>query len=352
MFRPHFPSPERPQPILVAEDDKLVRTAVRGWLLEGGWEPLEAASPDEALLLAEDRSPGVAICDVDMGRGLDGIRMAAKLRQSIPEIAIIYATANTQVRALTTLGPGVTRCLLKPYGSSELLEMVGQASAQSDEYRRQKLVVTLVEQRLYLHRRIEELTVRRMQSAEPRDWVAASGHYSSPWLRTVARELLPDQDTDRQEELLDLALLAARRLELPDEHLEDLRVALALRGLGTLVIPHEVVGAARALAGCEREVLRHYPREARSAIALLGWRTAAVLVGMIRERWDGAGYPDGLQGQRVPLAARLLGAVDAMDAVMSPRPYRPSAAREDALAELRRCAGTQFDPAVIDALVG
>jgi HD-GYP domain-containing protein (c-di-GMP phosphodiesterase class II) len=69
------------------------------------------------------------------------------------------------------------------------------------------------------------------------------------------------------------------------------------------------------------------------------------------ERWDGTGYPDGLAGEDIPLGARIVAAADAFDAMTSPRPYSTARSPEAALDELRRCAGRQFDPAVVDAFV-
>ena len=69
------------------------------------------------------------------------------------------------------------------------------------------------------------------------------------------------------------------------------------------------------------------------------------------ERWDGAGYPDRLAGEAIPLVARIVCACDAFSAMTTDRPYRKALSEADALAELRRCSGTQFDPAVVDALV-
>ena len=75
------------------------------------------------------------------------------------------------------------------------------------------------------------------------------------------------------------------------------------------------------------------------------------LVRSCHERWDGQGYPDGLSGEDIPLVARIVCACDAFSAMTSDRPYRPALATGTALDELRRCAGTQFDPRVVEALV-
>jgi HD-GYP domain-containing protein (c-di-GMP phosphodiesterase class II) len=75
----------------------------------------------------------------------------------------------------------------------------------------------------------------------------------------------------------------------------------------------------------------------------------ASLVRSSHERWDGGGYPDALGGEAIPLGARIVAVADAFDAMTSDRPYRAAVSHAEALAELRRCAGTQFDPAVVDA---
>jgi HD-GYP domain-containing protein (c-di-GMP phosphodiesterase class II) len=77
----------------------------------------------------------------------------------------------------------------------------------------------------------------------------------------------------------------------------------------------------------------------------------AALVRSSHERWDGAGYPDGLAGEAIPLGARIVAVADAFDAMTSPRPYSTARSPDAALEELRRCAGTQFDPTVVDAFV-
>jgi HD-GYP domain-containing protein (c-di-GMP phosphodiesterase class II) len=80
-------------------------------------------------------------------------------------------------------------------------------------------------------------------------------------------------------------------------------------------------------------------------------REAATIVRSSHERWDGTGYPDGLVGEEIPLASRIVTACDAFEAMTTTRPYREARTAEAALAELERCSGTQFDPAVVDVLV-
>ena len=82
---------------------------------------------------------------------------------------------------------------------------------------------------------------------------------------------------------------------------------------------------------------------------LLGVDPVADVVLYHHERWDGAGYPDGKRGEEIPLGARIIFVADAFDAMTSDRVYRPKRSAEEALAELERCAGTQFDPSIVAA---
>ena len=91
------------------------------------------------------------------------------------------------------------------------------------------------------------------------------------------------------------------------------------------------------------------PEDRHAGIPALA--TAARLVRCSHERWDGGGYPDNLAGDEIPVGARVISVCDAYDAMVTDRPYRKGIGRELALAELRRCAGTQFDPAVVEAFV-
>jgi HD-GYP domain-containing protein (c-di-GMP phosphodiesterase class II) len=98
-------------------------------------------------------------------------------------------------------------------------------------------------------------------------------------------------------------------------------------------------------------VLQRHPQIGFRMLESLGVDPVAEWVLHHHERWDGAGYPDGLHGDRIPLGARIIFVADSFDAMTSDRVYRESISVEDALVELERCAGTQFDPRVVAALV-
>jgi diguanylate cyclase (GGDEF)-like protein len=148
----------------------------------------------------------------------------------------------------------------------------------------------------------------------------------------------------------DLAEAASRGLEIPEPQLRALRQAAELHDVGKLAIPEEILSKPGPLSEDEWEFVRRHTligeRILGSAPAL---GAAAKLVRSTHERWDGTGYPDRLAGSEIPLGARIIAVCDAFDAMTSPRPHAEPLNAEHAIRELLRCAGTQFDPEVVDA---
>ena len=160
-------------------------------------------------------------------------------------------------------------------------------------------------------------------------------------------DLLPHLDT-----VGSLALETGRRLRLGAPDLDELARAAQLHDLGKLAVPDEILHKAGPLD--EREwafVRQHTLVGERILRASPDLRAVATVVRSTHERWDGTGYPDGLAGEEIPLASRIIGACDAFTATTSHRPYRAQLTEEEAIAELERNAGTQFDPTVVTALV-
>jgi HD-GYP domain-containing protein (c-di-GMP phosphodiesterase class II) len=145
-----------------------------------------------------------------------------------------------------------------------------------------------------------------------------------------------------------LAEVAAARLGLDEEQIDALRIGAALHDIGKLAVPDTVLRKAGPLSDADLDHVRAHPEEGARMLGLIGTLRAAVpCVLHHHERWDGHGYPTGSSGEAIPIEARVLAVADAFDAMTSDRPYRPALTQGQAIAELERCAGTQFDPEVV-----
>ncbi len=148
----------------------------------------------------------------------------------------------------------------------------------------------------------------------------------------------------------DLARQIARRLGLDEAQVDLIRLAASLHDLGKLAIPEEILRKPGTLTDSERLVIERHPQIGYRMLESLGVEPIADWVHHHHERWDGAGYPHGLSGEQIPLGARIIFVADAFDAMTSERVYRERVYTErEALDELERCAGTQFDPGIVDA---
>jgi diguanylate cyclase (GGDEF)-like protein len=180
---------------------------------------------------------------------------------------------------------------------------------------------------------------RSIEQAQTQDAVLKMLHERDPTLREHMREVAA------------LARRVAGRMGLDDSTVEQVVRAAELHDVGKIAVPDAILHKADMLDPDEWRFMRQYPivgeRILRSAPSLA---PIAPLVRASHERWDGLGYPDGLRRDEIPIGARIIAVCDAFASMRSSRPYRAASSEEQALGELRRCAGTKFDPAGVEAL--
>jgi len=147
-----------------------------------------------------------------------------------------------------------------------------------------------------------------------------------------------------------MARAIAAALRVGPDLAEQVRTASLLHDVGKVGVPDAVLDKPGRLTPEEWAAMRQHPVLGWKILRPLGFLASeALTVRHHHERFDGGGYPDGLAGHAIPMPARIIAVADSFDAMISPRPYRPSLAAEDALAEIWQCAGTQYDPAVVEA---
>ncbi|HEV2974004.1 MAG TPA: diguanylate cyclase [Solirubrobacteraceae bacterium] len=172
--------------------------------------------------------------------------------------------------------------------------------------------------------------------------------------QSVLMQLLNEREPAMHDHMCDVGLLATalgRRFGLNSEQLDEVRRAGELHDLGKLAVPDQVLDKSGPLSDREWELMRqHTIIGERILSAAPALRPVGRLVRSSHERWDGRGYPDGLAGEQIPLGSRIIAVCDAYDAIVSERSYDVARPPREALAELRRHAGTQFDPRVVEVM--
>jgi two-component system, cell cycle response regulator len=175
--------------------------------------------------------------------------------------------------------------------------------------------------------------------------------------RRQARDVLVQVLAEREPELrlhmahvAELALRTALQLGLDREVAEEIARAAELHDIGKIAVPDDIIHKPAPLDDVEWRLMRqHTLIGERILSAAPALRAVAKLVRWSHERWDGGGYPDDMRGEEIPIGARIIAVCDAYDAMTSDRAYAKARTPETAMAELRRCAGAQFDPATVDA---
>jgi HD-GYP domain-containing protein (c-di-GMP phosphodiesterase class II) len=173
---------------------------------------------------------------------------------------------------------------------------------------------------------------------------------------TTLRALMAALDTKdaategHSERVARLTVAVAREMQLPEERMLDIERGALLHDLGKIGVPDSILRKPESLNKEEWESMQQHPLLAALMVSKVGFLEGAMPILLYHhERFDGSGYPFGLEGERIPLEARIFAVVDAYDAMTSDRPYRQATSPQEALKEIRANAGIQFDPPVVEA---
>jgi len=281
---------------------------------------LTASNGEAALTLLETDLPDLILSDISMPV-MDGYKLFEAVRQHPNGTAIpfIFLTARgTREDTFYGRSLGADDYITKPVTTKELLSAVKARLERSDELKLVQLKAAYKDSLFVLAGAIE------------------------------ARDAYTHAHMHR---LGDYARALAIVLEWDADQLEKLEYGAILHDIGKIYVPDAVLLKNGKLSDEEWGEMRKHPEVGARMIRDIPYLAPAVpIVRHHHERWDGKGYPDGLQGDQIPPGARVLAVADAFDAMTSDRPYRKALSVEDAYAEILRGAGKQFDPGMVEAM--
>ena len=325
---------KRNETILIVDDEPVIRRMLHQKLANEGYECLEAGSADEALnKLSDNNQIALLISDMKMP-GKSGMELLSEVKNLYPDTAVIMATAITETAiAIECMKQGAYDYLPKPFKLDEVVFSVWRA---------------LEKRRLQLENR------EYRQSLEAKVEVQAekirASFFNSITSLAYALDAKDGYTAGHSQRVSEMAVGIGIEMGLPQTLVEQIRLAGLVHDIGKIGIDGSILHKAGILSPSEREEMEKHPAIGEHILAPV--IDDGEILSMVRnhhERWDGAGYPDRLASESIPLGSRVLALADTFDAMTSERPYRTARGTGYAIDEIRRCSGTQFDVAVVDA---
>ena len=327
--------------VLVVDDEEPVRNALRQYLTQQQFEVYAAGSGDEALQQLRRHRIALMLCDIRMP-GTSGVDLVPQALETQPDLAILMLTAvNDATTAALCMQRGAMDYLTKPVELEDLGRAVQRALKRRD---------TLLENRQLNEWLKEEVTTRTAELHHERMKLE---RLSVATLEALVNALEAKDPYMRghSARIADLTATIAHQLGLPEEQVEQVRVAGRLHDIGKIGTREAVLNKDGPLTPDEFEHVKQHVVIGSQILAPLAH--LGIVIGGVRshhERWDGNGYPDGLRGEAIPIAARIVAAAEVYDALSTSRPYQDKMTPEQAVERMADLAGTVLDPRMFEAL--
>ncbi len=329
--------------VLVVDDEPDAREIVSALLQPHGYRLIFAEDGEQALQQAATYLPDVVVLDVMMP-GMDGFTVCEQLRADplLAEIPILLVTAlNERESRLRGLEAGADDFLSKPVDPAELVARV-RTIVRLNRYHR------LLEERQRVFEEqchAAELAQQAATTLEKTYDLTLRG-----WVKAL--ELRDDETEAHSQRVTSLTLQLARAIGVDKEQLIHIWRGALLHDIGKLGIPDHILRKPEPLTAEEQTLMRKHPLYAYEWLSDIPFLHPALDIPTYHhEKWDGSGYPYGLQGEEIPLAARIFAVVDVWDALTHDRPYRGAVPAEQVREHIQKQAGTHFDPSIVQVFL-
>ena len=321
--------------ILLVDDEAMIRRLLSQKLSAEGYRCEQAANAEQALEKLEEDSIELVILDIRMP-GKSGVELLSEIKAKYPDTAVVMATAiDDASTAINCMKAGAYDYVTKPFNLDEV----------SFSVRR-----TLEKRRLELENRDYQQHLE--QKVEEQSQKIRASFFNAITALAYALEAKDVYTSGHSQRVTEISEAIAEHLGLPKETIEKIRLAGLVHDIGKIGVRESVLNKPGSLSDEEFKHIRlHSQTGERILKPIVDDKEILKAVRHHHERYDGWGYPDGLQGERIPLLARIIAVADTFDAMTSERSYRKALTKEEACAEVERCRGTQFDPEAADAFL-
>ncbi len=316
------------QRILVVDDEEPVRTVIAALLAHAGYTTRQAASAEEALIVLRDEPACRIVMSDVMMPGTDGLALLDVIERDFPGTAVLLCSALHDLHVVRdAFRRGAFDYLLKPFERKDLMTAVERA--------------------------LQHLREAQTSGLSAQDLTDALTAFDETVATLSDALYLRDQPTlGHARRVAAYAVALARAMDFDAATLKVIEHGALLHDIGKLATPEAILLKPGPLTQSEVEIMREHSHRGYTIVRQIeSLAEASEIVHAHQEHFDGSGYPRGLSGDQIPLGARIFAIADALDAITTDRPYRSGASFSDALTEIERCSGTQFDPAIVSAFL-
>jgi len=327
--------------ILIIDDELAPREAIK-MVLKDHFEVCTASSAIEGLDFINKNQVDIVIMDIKMPK-MDGITALQKIKTVAPDTEVVLLTAYASIEtARDAVRFGAFDYLIKPFDKNDILNVVRNGIEKKKAKESMKLEQEILRDRTnYLEEQVAKARQTIMSCYEGTiraliHTIDAKDHYTYNHSNRVAQ----------------LSASIARVMGLPERSVMEVEHGASIHDIGKIGIVENILNKQGKLSEDEYEEIKKHPSIGCRIVKSIPFLEGAIPVILYHhERYDGTGYPCGLKGEHIPLNARIVMVADAIDAMLSVRPYRRALSVDQVMGELDKNSGTQFDPSIVDIVL-
>ena len=332
---------EQPVKMLVVDDDDALRNALVRFLSNQGHSVSSASTGQQALDLVGEDGFDLMLLDIRMP-GMSGIDVVPEALHQDPDLAILMLSAlSDATSAAICMQRGAIDYLTKPIELNDLSKAIDRALRRRDTVMQGREISAWLKEEV--QRRTQEIEREREKQQKltvaTLEALVNALEAKHPWLSGHSARVAA------------FAATVAHHMELSDDEIENVRMAGRLHDLGKIGIRESVLNKQGKLSDDEYEHVKQHVLIGSQILAPL--EHLGEIVSFIRshhEHWDGTGYPDGLEGDDIPIGARIICAAEIYDALTTSRPYQQKSTPDQAVERIKSRSGNVLDPSVVDAV--